>query len=227
MDDADDVVDPRAIDRHPRVLLVGDLVRGLLDRRVLGHRGDLRQRHHQLADLVLGELEHVRDHLALVGADLGLVGLRLALDQQRELVARDERLLAIGARDPRQQRRVAADDRDDRTQQHDASRSGLAITSTTRSAWAWTIAFGTRWPITSIGGTAISGAHSADTPRSASCDAEHDHRDERREVRADQRGRERDLRDREHALDARRRRRPPRRACAARGDRTRRARPRR
>ena len=211
VDDADDVVEPRSIDRHARVLLVGDLERGLADRDVLGQRGDLRQRHHQLADLVLGQLEHVRDHLALVGADLRLVGLRLGLDQHLELVARDERAVALRLGHARQQRRVAADDGDDRTQ-HERCEAQRA-----REHVDHAIGVGLHDRFGHQVTDDEQRRHDEQRPpRRAIAHAEvhrdDDHRDERREVRTDERGRERHARHREQLLDPDRRSAPGSRA---------------
>ena len=111
--------------------------------------------HHQLADLVLGELEDVRDHLALVGADLGLVGRSGSLSISIASSSRvTNAFLLVGAGEPGQQRGEAADDEHHRPQQpaHRREQHREQRRPAGRRG-PGTIALGTRWPSTRIGGT--------------------------------------------------------------------------
>ena len=102
-DHAHDVVDALPVHRQPRVPALPDRRDRLVDARVLGHRDDVDQRHHDLPDGRLGEVEDPLDHLPLFLPDVGRP-VRLALDQEAEIGAGDEGIPAVAVSEAPQDR---------------------------------------------------------------------------------------------------------------------------
>src|SRR6266545_3313881 len=110
MQDADHLVERAAVDGVARVRRVEDRLQRLLRRQVDRECDDLGPRHHHLVDLLVGEVEDLVEHLALLLLDLArLLGLGdvhadlllcVGDDTQRAVRSREWRANAFGTSSP-------------------------------------------------------------------------------------------------------------------------------
>ena len=114
VDDPDDLVERLPIHRVARVRRLEHRRHRLLGRELDRERDDVRSRHHHVRDLLLGEVEHLVEHLPLVLLDLAVLGrdleehlqlglrVGLALDEARVDADRPLRHLAGALEHPDQ-----------------------------------------------------------------------------------------------------------------------------